>query len=167
MNIGEMALLRNDSNKQVSPISEGFAETQVNSHPCKGNNLTTWHMWAMKATRVATFMTMIKESGWVAPFPSVCLPRDIPHRAIHGWPVEYPGIHHYRRGEGSSNSVTTEATMFAGFHIAHVHQYTTQTFWPGPDDWSLTELGGGYHLGALNLSSVHSQSSHPVLSTTL
>jgi hypothetical protein len=30
MNIGEMALLRNDYNKQVSPISEGFMETWVN-----------------------------------------------------------------------------------------------------------------------------------------
>jgi hypothetical protein len=30
MNIGEMTLLRNDSNKQVSPISEGVMEIQIN-----------------------------------------------------------------------------------------------------------------------------------------
>jgi hypothetical protein len=32
MNIGEMTLLQNDSNEQVSPISEGFMETRVNLH---------------------------------------------------------------------------------------------------------------------------------------
>jgi hypothetical protein len=32
MNIGEMALLWNDSNEQVSPIFEGFAEIQINLH---------------------------------------------------------------------------------------------------------------------------------------
>jgi hypothetical protein len=167
MNIGDMALLGNDSNKQVSPIPEGFVETQVNSHPCKGNSLTTWHTWATKATRVATFTTMIKESGRVAPFPSARLPRDTPHRAIRGWPIHYPDIHHYRRGEGSSNVVTIKATMFARFHIARMRQYTTQTCSPGPDDQSLTNTGDGYHLGALNLSSVDSQPSHPIFSTTL
>jgi hypothetical protein len=29
MNIGEMALLWNDNNEQVSPISEGFVETRI------------------------------------------------------------------------------------------------------------------------------------------
>jgi hypothetical protein len=106
-------------------------------------------------------------SGRVTPFPSVRLPHDTPHRVIRGWPVHYPGIHHYRRGEGPSNSTTIEATMFAGFHIAHMCQYTAQTCSPKPDDWSLTDTGGGYHRGALNMSSVHSQPSHPVFSTTL
>jgi hypothetical protein len=32
MNIGEIALLRNDNKEQVSPISDGFTETQVNLH---------------------------------------------------------------------------------------------------------------------------------------
>jgi hypothetical protein len=40
MNISEIALLQNDSNEQVSPISEGFAETQVNLHLAR-ENLTT------------------------------------------------------------------------------------------------------------------------------
>jgi hypothetical protein len=42
MNVDEMTLLWNDSNKQVSPLFEGFAETRVNSHPNE-NNLTTRH----------------------------------------------------------------------------------------------------------------------------
>jgi hypothetical protein len=159
-----MALLGNDSNKQVSPICEGFAETRVNSHPYKGNSLTTRHTWATKVTRVATFMTTIKES---AGSHSVRLPRDSPHMAIRGWPIHYPDIHHYRRGEGLSNSVTIEATMFVGFHIARMRQYTTQSCSTGPDDRPLTDTSGGYHLGAPNLSSVYSQPSHPVFSATL
>jgi hypothetical protein len=138
-----MTLLQNDSNNQVSPISEGFTETRVNSLPCKGNNLTTWHTWATKARQVVTFTTMIKESDQVAPFPSVCLPRDPPHRAIRGWHVHYLGIHHYRSGEGSSNSATIEATMFVGFHIPRMCQYITQTCSLGPDDQSLTDTGLG------------------------
>jgi hypothetical protein len=167
MNIGEMTLLQNDSNKQVSPISKGFVETWVNSHPCKGNNLTRWHMWTTKGTRVATFTTTIKELGRVTPFPSVRFPRDTPHKTIRVWPLHYPGMHHYRGGEGSSNSVTIKAIMFEGFHRARMHQYTTQSCSPGPDDWSITNTGGGYHLEAPNLTSVHSQPSHPVFYTTL
>jgi hypothetical protein len=35
MNISEMALLRNDSNKQVSPISKGFTDIRINLHLAK------------------------------------------------------------------------------------------------------------------------------------
>jgi hypothetical protein len=48
-----------------------------------------------------------------------------------------------------------------------MHQDTTQTCSLGPDDRSLTDTGGGYHIEAPNLSSVHSQSSHSVFSTAL
>jgi hypothetical protein len=40
MNIAEMALLRNNSNEQVSPISEGFVEIRI-IYTLQGNNLTT------------------------------------------------------------------------------------------------------------------------------
>jgi hypothetical protein len=42
MNISEMTLLWNDSNEQVSPISEGFAEIRINLHLAR-ENLTTRH----------------------------------------------------------------------------------------------------------------------------
>jgi hypothetical protein len=32
MNIGEMAVLRNDNNEQVSPIFKRFVESQINLH---------------------------------------------------------------------------------------------------------------------------------------
>jgi hypothetical protein len=40
MNIGEMALLWNDSNEQVSPISEGYMEIRI-IYTLQGKNLTT------------------------------------------------------------------------------------------------------------------------------
>jgi hypothetical protein len=39
-----------------------------------------------------------------------------------------------------------------------MRQYTTQTCSLGPDDQSLTDTGGGYHLEALNFRSDHSSS---------
>jgi hypothetical protein len=66
---------------------------------------------------------MIKESGRVAPLPSARLPCDTTRWAICGWPVHYLGIRHYRRGEGSSNSATIEATKFVGPHKSRMHQY--------------------------------------------
>jgi hypothetical protein len=59
------------------------------------------------------------------------------------------------------------------YHLTHQHtkllslrdpikscmrQYTSQTCSLGPDDRSLTNTGGGYHLGALNFRSYHSSS---------
>jgi hypothetical protein len=46
-------------------------------------------------------------------------------------------------------------------------QYASQTCPPGPDDRSLTDMGGGFHLRAPNLTSDHSQPSHSVSSTSL
>jgi hypothetical protein len=48
--------------------------------------------------------------------------------------------------------------MFVGPHESHMHQYTTQTWSPVPDDWTLIDTGGGYHLGAPNFRSDHSLS---------
>jgi hypothetical protein len=44
MNISEMALLRNDSNEQVSHISDGVMEIRINIHLIRKNNLTTRRM---------------------------------------------------------------------------------------------------------------------------
>jgi hypothetical protein len=42
--------------------------------------------------------------------------------------------------------------------MSRMHEYTTQTCSLEPDDGSLIDLGGGYHLGALNIESDHSPS---------
>jgi hypothetical protein len=48
-------------NKPAS-ISEGVAEIQINSHPCKGIKLTIRHMQAQSAPRVATVHDAVKET---------------------------------------------------------------------------------------------------------
>jgi hypothetical protein len=69
--IMKLKLLRNDYNRQVSPMSEGFMMIRVNFKPCKGINLTTRHSWARKAPRVAIVYDAVTESGRVLPQPSV------------------------------------------------------------------------------------------------
>jgi hypothetical protein len=41
---------------------------------------------------------------------------------------------------------------------SRMRQYTTQTCSSGPDDRFFTDIGGGYHLGAVNFRSDHSSS---------
>jgi hypothetical protein len=44
-----------------SPMSEGVAEIQIDSQPCKGINLITRHTQARRAQRVATIHDEVKE----------------------------------------------------------------------------------------------------------
>jgi hypothetical protein len=117
------------------------------------------HMWPQ-------FMTTFKELGRVPPFPSARLPYYTTLWAIRGWPVHYPGIHLYRRGEVSSNSVTVKVTKFAAPNKSHMRQYIINNCFTGPNTtWSLIDIGEIYHREALNLTSDHSHQSHPVFST--
>jgi hypothetical protein len=67
------------------------------------------------------------------------------HALSHFTPIRY--------GRITSVSAAHEATQFVGPHKSRMHQYTTQTCSSGPDDRSLTDTGGGYHLGAPNFRS--------------
>jgi hypothetical protein len=61
---------RFERREQASSISEDVAKIQINSQPCKGNNLTTRHTRATKANKWQPFAMTIKESGRVIPRPS-------------------------------------------------------------------------------------------------
>jgi hypothetical protein len=67
----KLELLRFGAANKPSLISEGVTEIWVNSQPCKGMNLTTWHTQARRAPRVATVHDAVKESARVLPHPSV------------------------------------------------------------------------------------------------
>jgi hypothetical protein len=45
-----------------SPMSEGIAEIQIDSQPCKGINLTIRHTQARRAPRVATIHNVVKKT---------------------------------------------------------------------------------------------------------
>jgi hypothetical protein len=69
----KLIILRLGVANKPSPISEGVAEIRINSQPCKGINLTTWHTQAKRAPQVATVHDVMKESGRVIPRPSAVL----------------------------------------------------------------------------------------------
>jgi hypothetical protein len=62
-------LCLNTTNKP-SPISEDVAKIRINTQPCKGINLITWHTQVRRTPRVATIHDTVKESGRVLPHPS-------------------------------------------------------------------------------------------------
>jgi hypothetical protein len=100
-----------DAANKPSPMSESVTEIQINNQPCKGINLTTRHMQARRALRVATVHDVVKESGQVLPCSSAVFhmfaSADTPWVArtlSHCTPV--------KRGKVLSNPSAHEATMF-------------------------------------------------------
>jgi hypothetical protein len=57
-------------NERASPISEGVTTIRINSQPCKGINLTTWHMWSRRAPWVATVHDDYQRVEPGPPYPS-------------------------------------------------------------------------------------------------
>jgi hypothetical protein len=153
----KLIILRLNIANKPSPMSEAVADIQIYNQPCKGINLPTWHMRAMMATRVATVHDAVKESSRIRPHPStifhmyasadtLCVARTLSHYTPMKW------------GKVSSNPSAHEATKFedsiclvsvSTFKCSVIRTQLT---------WTLTDTGGGYHLGALNFRSDHSSS---------
>jgi hypothetical protein len=70
------------------------------------------------------------------------------HALSHYTPIRY--------GRITSVSAAHKDTSLRDPIKSCMRQYTTQTCSPGPDDQSLTDTSGGYHLGVLNFRSDHS-----------
>jgi hypothetical protein len=151
----KLIILRLGAANKASPMSEGVTEIQINSQPCKGINLTTWHTWATEETWVVIVHDEVKESGRVLPHPvfHVYASADTPRvtRALsHCTPVKW--------GKVSSNPLTDKVTKFGDsicpvcvstFKCLFIRTQPTET---------LTDICGGYHLGAPNFRSDHSSS---------
>jgi hypothetical protein len=149
-------LCLNIANKP-SPMSEGVVEIRINNQLCKSINLITQHTLVMEATRVATVHNAVKESDRVLPHPSIIfhvyasadtpwVGRTLSHCTL------------VKRGKVSSNPSTHEATKFE-FSICPVCVSTFKClFIRTQPTRALTDIGGGYHLGALNFRSDHSSS---------
>jgi hypothetical protein len=142
----KVELLRNDRNRQVLPIPEGNRGGSSQFNPCKGKNLTTRHLGARRAPRVATVHDAVKELDRVLPRPSAIFhayaSADTP------W-VARTLSHCTPRKRGKVLSLRDPKK-------SHMCQYMTQTCSPGPDDRSLTDSAGGYQLGASNIRSDNS-----------
>jgi hypothetical protein len=132
----KIELLWLDSANKPSPISEGVTEIRINSQPCKGINLPTWHTRAQRAQRVATIHDVTKNPGQVLPHPSAVFHAYASADA----PWVSQTLSHYtsvKRGKISSNSLTHEATQF-GDSICPVCVSTFQMLvHPDPTDAGL------------------------------
>jgi hypothetical protein len=138
------------------PYPRVITEIWINSQPCKGINLTTWHMHARKAPRVATVHDAVKESGWsyLALVPSSM---HMPWWTHRRWPDTIPyNIHKEVRYHPTRRRM--KLLSLRDPIKSRMRQYITQTCSSGPDDRSLTDTGRGYHLEALNFRSDHSSS---------
>jgi hypothetical protein len=140
-----------------SSISEGVTEIRINSQTCKGINLTTRHTQARRAPRVAIVHDTFNELGRVLPRPSAIFhayaSSDTP------WVARtLSHCTHVKRVKLSCNPLTHEATKF-GDSICPVCVSTFKClFIRAQPTRALTDIGGGYHLGALNFRSDHSSS---------
>jgi hypothetical protein len=132
----KLTILRLNTTNKPSPMSEGVVEIQINNQPCKGINLTIRHMWATKATRVATVHDEAKKSGWVLPHPSVVFhvyaSADTPWVAqtlSHCTPAKW--------GKVLSNPLTHKATKVWGFLMSRMCQYIQVLVYQGSTDAGL------------------------------
>jgi hypothetical protein len=156
-NIMKLIILRLNIVNKPCPMSEGVTEIWINTQPCKGIHLTTWHTWATEAPRVAIVHDVVKESGRVLHRPS-----DIFHAyASADTPWVARTLSHctpVKRSKVLSNPSAHEGTKF-GDSICPVCVSTFKClFIRAQPTWALTNIGRGYHLGAPSFRSDHSSS---------
>jgi hypothetical protein len=153
----KLIILRLSTVNKPSPMSEGVAEIRINNQSCKGINLTTRHIQARRAPRVATIHNVNKKPGRVLPRPSVVFHTY----ASADTPWVARTLSHYtsvKWGKVSSNSLTHKATQL-GDYICLICVSTFKClFIRAPPMQGLIDTGGGYHLEALNFRSYHSSS---------
>jgi hypothetical protein len=153
----KLIILRLDSANKPSHMSEGVAEIQINSQPCKGINLTTRHTHTRRAPRMTTVHDVVKEMirthlTLVHVF-HVYASADIPwvaHALSHCTPIRY--------GRIAPISAAHDATKFGDFICSACVSTFKCLFIQTQPTRALTDIGGGYHLGAPNFRSNHSPS---------
>jgi hypothetical protein len=81
----------------------------------------------------------------------------MPRWTHHGWPDTIPYNIHKEVRYRTTRRYTKLLSLWDPMKF-RMRQYTAQTCSSGLDDRSLTDTGGGYHLGALNFKSDDSSS---------
>jgi hypothetical protein len=144
----------NITNK-LSPISEGVTKIWINSQPCKGINLTTWHTQAGGHHEWQQFTTWPKSqagSYLALVSSSSCMPRWT-HR---GWPERYPIIHLWSEVRYRPTHRYTKLLSLGIPYVLYALVQFNCLFIRAQPTWALIDTGGGYHLGASNIRSDHS-----------
>jgi hypothetical protein len=153
----KVELLRLGAANKPSLMSDGVVEIRINNQPCKGINLTTQHTHARRAPRVATIHDEVKETITA----HLTLVHIFHVYASVDTPWVADALSHYtpvRYGRIASVSAAHNATQFED-SICLVYNSTFKcSFIQTQPIWALTDIGGGYHLGVLNIRSDHSLS---------
>jgi hypothetical protein len=152
-------------NEQASPISEGVTEIRINSHIAREiiqqhdtREPHRFHEWP-------PFALTIKESGRVLPHPNVVFHTKtstgspwVARTLFQCTPV--------KRGKILSNSMTVKLlSLWDPINPVCIITQLNACSNRAQPTWYLINTGGGYQLGASNLTLDHSQHSHPVFST--
>jgi hypothetical protein len=140
-------------------MSEGVTETRINNQPCKGINLTIWHMQVRRAPRVATIHDMTKKLGRVLPRLSVVFHAY----ASAGTPWVAQTLSNYTCVKWSEVRYrpTPRHTKLLSLGIPCVSYALVHfkcLFNMAQPTRALIDAGRGYHLRALNIKSDHSSS---------
>jgi hypothetical protein len=150
----KLTILRLNTVNKPSPTSEGVTEIWINSQPCEGINLTTWHTQARRAPQVATIHDVTKETSRAH--------LTLVH-VFHAYAsVDTPWVAHalsrcaaVRYGRIAPVSATHDATQFRE-SICPICVSTFQCLFNRAQPMrALIDIGGGYHLGASNFRSDH------------
>jgi hypothetical protein len=111
--IMKVTLLCLDTATKSSLISDSVTKTRIKIHHT-GENLITWYTHDLSDPMYANISQRQSRSRSRSHLSLLHVFHVIPLRAICGWPIHYPDLHHYRNGEVSSDSTTINATKFTG-----------------------------------------------------
>jgi hypothetical protein len=108
--------------------------------PYKGKPDNMTYAWSLGPYVWQQFTSKIEESVWDH-LTLVHVFHMIPLRAICGWPVHYPDLHHCRYGSIVFDSATINATKFTWLHKSRMCQYLINACSTGPNQtWKHTTL---------------------------
>jgi hypothetical protein len=148
--------------EQASPIFKGAVEIRINSHLVRE---ITWQHDTCEPHRYhewPPFSLTIKESGRVLSHPSVVFHT----KTSMGNPWAARTLSQctpVKQGKISSNSMTVKLlSLREPINPVCVSTQLSACCNRAQSTRSSTDTGGGYHLGAPNLTSDHSQPSYPV-----
>jgi hypothetical protein len=140
----KLIILHLDSVNKPSPMFDGVAEIRINSQPCKGINLTTWHtqqFMTWPKSRAGSYLTLVPSS--------TCMPRQT-HR---GWPEHYPIVHPWSEVRYHPTQWHIKLLSLGIPYVLYAPLQFKCLFIRTQPTRALINTGGGYHLGALNLRS--------------
>jgi hypothetical protein len=146
----KLIIQRLDSANKPSPMFEGVTEIWINSQPCEGINLTTWHTQARGHHEWQQFTTWPKSraGSYLTLVPSST---RMPRRTHRGWPEHYPIEHPWSkvgyRPTHRHMKLLSLGIPYVPYALVH---FKCMFIWTQPTR-ALIDTGGGYHLGASNL----------------